>query len=119
MGNKTTSAQTWDWDVRVRERNLKAGLLSEKEVEKMLSSLEDLAEKADTVSLAQPALSSSAVSADASDIDDEEDDDDIDDDDDDDGADADADADEGGDEGEGEGGPGPAAGGGDPDGVEP
>jgi len=52
-----TIGQQWDWDVRVRERNIKAGILSEKEVEKMLDGLEDLAEKMDTVSLAQPALS--------------------------------------------------------------
>jgi hypothetical protein len=68
MANKTAlTAQTWDWDVRVRERNLKAGLLQEKEVEKMLSALEDLSEKTDIVTLAQPALSG----------DDDDDDDDV------------------------------------------
>jgi hypothetical protein len=67
------SSQQWDWDVRVRERNLKAGILSEKEVEKMLTSLEDLTEKMDTVSLAQPAMASSASLPDDDDDDDEDD----------------------------------------------
>lgn len=56
MSNKAT-VQSWDWDVRVRERNLKAGIISEKEVEKMLTSLADLSEKVDTVTLTQPAVS--------------------------------------------------------------
>jgi hypothetical protein len=56
MSNKAT-IQSWDWDVRVRERNLKAGIISEKEVEKLLSSLADLTDKMETMTLAQPALS--------------------------------------------------------------
>jgi len=78
MGNKPTSAQqTWDWDVRVRERNLKAGLLTEKEVEKFLTGLEDLDDRTDTVTLAQPALSSSGrADVGAADDDDDDDEDD-------------------------------------------
>jgi hypothetical protein len=54
MSNKTINA--WDWDVRVRERNLKKGVIGEKELEKHLSSLPDVAEQAESVNLAQPAL---------------------------------------------------------------
>jgi hypothetical protein len=46
----------WDLDTRVRERNLKKGVLSEKDVEKMLKELPDLAANAETVSTPQPAL---------------------------------------------------------------
>lgn len=46
----------WDWDVRVRERNLKKGLLGDKDVEKHLSQLPDVAEQAEPLDLPQPAL---------------------------------------------------------------
>ena len=48
--------QSWDWDVRVRERNLKKGLLDAEIVEKQMSKLADTAEQSEAVTLAQPAL---------------------------------------------------------------
>jgi hypothetical protein len=53
MSNKLNP---WDLDIRVRERNLKNGTLSDKDVEKMMSQLPDLTEQTDPVSTAQPAL---------------------------------------------------------------
>ena len=49
-------ANPWDLDVRVRERNLKNGSLTEKDVEKLLRDLPDLEGQADPVATAQPAL---------------------------------------------------------------
>lgn len=46
-------------DVRVRERNLKRGLIDSKEVEKHLSELTDQAAQADLVTLPQPAVGGS------------------------------------------------------------
>lgn len=46
----------WILDVRVRERNLKAGLLTEKDVEKHLAALPDLADQAEPFGTPQPAL---------------------------------------------------------------
>jgi hypothetical protein len=46
----------WDLDVRVRERNLRKGVLDEKDVEKYLKELPDMAANADNVSVAQPAV---------------------------------------------------------------
>jgi hypothetical protein len=46
----------WDWDVRVRERNLRKGILDDKDVEKHLTQLPDVSEQADSVALPQPAL---------------------------------------------------------------
>lgn len=54
MSNKNINA--WDWDIRVRERNLKNGTLTDKDVEKHVGQLPDLAEQAEPVSLPQPAL---------------------------------------------------------------
>lgn len=54
MSNK--QIQSWDWDVRVRERNLKKGILDEKTVEKHLGQLPDVQEQAEPVNLPQPAL---------------------------------------------------------------
>lgn len=53
MSNKINP---WDLDIRVRERNLKNGTLTDKDVEKMLGTLTDLADQADPTTLAQPAL---------------------------------------------------------------
>lgn len=66
MSQKTMSA--FDLDIRVRDRHLKSGALSEKDVEKFLTSLPDLADAAEPVSLAQPAL------AQPEEVDDEDDD---------------------------------------------
>lgn len=51
-----TKISPWDLDIRVRERNLKNGRLEEKDLDKFISSLPDLA--SDTVSFgtAQPAI---------------------------------------------------------------
>ncbi len=52
----TKTINSWDWDIRVRERNLKSGSLNEKDLEKNSSQLPDVADQAETVSIAQPAL---------------------------------------------------------------
>jgi len=54
MSNK--SINSWDWDIRVRERNLKAGTLTDKDVEKHVSALPDLESQTEPVTLAQPAI---------------------------------------------------------------
>jgi hypothetical protein len=54
MSNKTINA--WDWDIRVRERNLKNQTLTEKDVEKQASQLTDLSDQAEPVGVPQPAL---------------------------------------------------------------
>ncbi len=48
-------------DVRVRERNLRSGLVNEKDVEKYLSALPDLAGEVESFSTAQPALAQPAT----------------------------------------------------------
>jgi len=53
----------WDLDVRVRERNLRKGVLDEKDVEKYLKELPDAAANAESVATAQPALAGSAPSS--------------------------------------------------------
>ena len=55
-GNPKT-INSWEWDVRVRERNLRNGTLEDKDVEKHLSQLQDVADLAEPVGLWQPALS--------------------------------------------------------------
>lgn len=68
----------WDWDVRVRERNLAKGILTEADVNKHLMELPDVAEQAETLAM-------SDIGADEDDgdtsVDSTEDDDDDDDDD--------------------------------------
>ena len=57
MANSNTKTiNPWEWDVRVRERNLKKGVLDDKDVEKYLSQLPDVGEQADSLGLGQPAL---------------------------------------------------------------
>lgn len=46
----------WDLDVRVRERNLRKGVLDEKDVEKYLKELPDSAANAENVATPQPAV---------------------------------------------------------------
>ena len=46
----------WTMDVRVRERNLKSGALTEKDLEKHLSALPDVADQAEPFGTSQPAL---------------------------------------------------------------
>ena len=52
----SSKINSWDWDVRVRERNIRNGTLKESDVEKMLGALTDVTEQMDNVSLTQPAL---------------------------------------------------------------
>ncbi|MFO0675528.1 MAG: hypothetical protein U0169_03280 [Polyangiaceae bacterium] len=52
----TKTINSWDWDVRVRERNLKNGTLDVKDVEKYVSALPDVAAQAEAMPLPQPAL---------------------------------------------------------------
>ena len=52
--NKTINP--WEWDVRVRERNLRKGILDEKDVEKHLAQLPDVADQAEPLGIPQPAL---------------------------------------------------------------
>jgi hypothetical protein len=51
-----TKINSWDWDIRVRERNLKHGILTEKDLEKQRGQLGDLADQVEAVSLPQPAI---------------------------------------------------------------
>jgi hypothetical protein len=46
----------WTFDVRVRERNLKAGTITEKDVDKYVSGLPDLADQSEPFGTSQPAL---------------------------------------------------------------
>jgi hypothetical protein len=52
----TSQKTPWDLDVRVRERNLRKGVLDEKDVEKYLRELPDSAANAENVTIAQPAV---------------------------------------------------------------
>jgi hypothetical protein len=54
--SNTKMINFWEWDVRVRERNLKKGVFDEKDVEKYLLQLADVGEQADSIALGQPAL---------------------------------------------------------------
>ena len=53
MSNKLN---VWDWDLRVRERNLKAGMITEKELEKYLAQVPDAEAQAESFATPQPAL---------------------------------------------------------------
>jgi hypothetical protein len=52
----TKTINSWDWDIRVRERNLKNGTLVDKDIEKHKGQLQDMENVVDTVTLPQPAL---------------------------------------------------------------
>ena len=52
----TQKTNPWTFDVRVRDRNLKAGSLTDKDLEKYLSQLPDSADQVETFATAQPAL---------------------------------------------------------------
>ena len=52
----TSQKTPWDLDVRVRERNIRKGVLDEKDVEKYLKELPDSAANAENVTLPQPAV---------------------------------------------------------------
>ncbi|MFO0740476.1 MAG: hypothetical protein U0270_31555 [Labilithrix sp.] len=76
-----TNTNPWLMDSRVRERNLKSGALTEKDLEKHLAALPDLEGQYDAVSTPQPALEQPRVAAPVvdeesdSDLGDDEDDD--------------------------------------------
>ncbi len=57
----TQKSNPWTFDVRVRERNLKAGSITEKDVEKYVSTLPDLADQSEPFGTSQPALAQPAV----------------------------------------------------------
>ena len=59
----TTQKTPWDLDVRVRDRNLRKGVLEEKDVEKYLKDLPDVAANAENVTIAQPAVGGGAPAA--------------------------------------------------------
>jgi hypothetical protein len=52
----TSQKTPWDLDVRVRERNLRKGVLDEKDVEKHLKDLPDSAANVENVTIPQPAV---------------------------------------------------------------
>ena len=52
----TNQKTPWDLDVRVRERNLRKGVLDEKDVEKHLKELPDTAANSENVTIPQPAV---------------------------------------------------------------
>jgi hypothetical protein len=52
----TSQKTPWDLDVRVRERNLRKGVLDDKDVEKHLKDLPDSAANAENVTIPQPAV---------------------------------------------------------------
>lgn len=69
-----TNQNPWTMDVRVRERNLKSGALTDKDLEKYLTTLPDVAEQAETFGTSQPALNEQ-VSDEGADDDDGDDED--------------------------------------------
>lgn len=57
MANSSTKTiPPWEWDIRVRERNLRKGIIDEKDVEKYVTGLPDVGDQADSLPLPQPAL---------------------------------------------------------------
>jgi hypothetical protein len=52
----TKTINSWDWDIRVRDRNLKNGTLVDKDIEKHKAQLVDQDAHVDTVTLPQPAI---------------------------------------------------------------
>jgi hypothetical protein len=59
----TSTKTPWDLDVRVRDRNLRKGVLDEKDVEKHLRELPDSAANAESVTIPQPAVGGGATPA--------------------------------------------------------
>lgn len=76
-GPMTQKTNPWTFDVRVRERNLKAGTITDKDVEKYVGGLPDLADQSEAFGTSQPALAQPVAVEDlgADDEDDDEDDD--------------------------------------------
>jgi len=57
----TSQKTPWDLDVRVRERNIRKGVLDDKDVEKHLKELVDVAANAENVTIPQPAVGGGAT----------------------------------------------------------
>ena len=55
-----TNQNPWTMDVRVRERNLKSGALTDKDLEKYLATLPDVGDQAESFGTQQPALAQQA-----------------------------------------------------------
>jgi hypothetical protein len=74
----TQKTNPWTFDVRVRERNLKAGTVTDKDVDKYIAGLPDLTEHSEAFATSQPALAppppAAVVEHDS--VDDDEDDED-------------------------------------------
>lgn len=56
MAANSKTINSWDWDVRVRDRNLRKGTLDDKDVEKHLSQLVDVGDETEPLVHTQPAL---------------------------------------------------------------
>jgi hypothetical protein len=52
----TKTINAWEWDVRVRERNVRKGIFDEKDIEKHIAQLPDVADQAEFIGVPQPAL---------------------------------------------------------------
>ena len=76
----TQKTNPWTFDVRVRERNLKAGTVTDKDVDKYIAGLPDLADHSESFATSQPALApppAAVVAEDDSALDAEDDEDEI------------------------------------------
>jgi hypothetical protein len=56
MASNNKTINPWEWDVRVRERNVRKGVFDEKDIEKHLQQLTDVSDQAESIPTAQPAL---------------------------------------------------------------
>lgn len=75
MTQKTLQPSTnVTFDIRVRERNLKQGLITEKDVEKFLVALPDVSDQIESFSVPQPALEQPESVEDLGDDEDEDED---------------------------------------------
>ncbi len=54
--SNTKTITTSEWDIRVRTRNLRDGVITDKDVEKHLAALPDLEAATESFTLEQPAL---------------------------------------------------------------
>lgn len=52
----TKTINSWEWDIRVRDRNMRKGVFDDKDVEKHISQLPDVTEQAEQIGFPQPAL---------------------------------------------------------------
>ena len=72
----TQKTNPWTFDVRVRDRNLKAGTITDKDVEKYVGGLPDLADQSESFGTSQPALLQPPQPEVVDDLDDEDDEED-------------------------------------------